>query len=118
MGECGKAELEKKIRQEAARLSRNFQTIDAKKRSIIKGLIERAAFMRISLDDLEDDLNRNGFTEWFSQGDQEPYQRKRPAADLYNTMNANYQKIIKQLTDLTPKEEPKDQQGGDAFDAF
>ena len=113
-----KTALEKKISSEVTRLKKNFDAIDAKKKSIIEGLIERASFMRISLDDLEDDLNQNGFTEWFSQGDQEPYQRKRPAADLYNTMNANYQKIIKQLTDLTPKEEPKDQQGGDSFDTF
>ena len=55
------------------------------------------------LEDFEDDLDRNGFTEQFQQGERQvPYDRKRPAADLYNTMNTGYQKIIKQLTDLLP----------------
>lgn len=105
------------IKREVDRLTKNFSKIDGKKRAIIRGLIERAAFMRISLDDLEDDLNKNGFTEQFSQGDQEPYERKRPTAELYNTMNANYQKIIKQLTDLVLRDEPQKEQG-DGFDDF
>lgn len=113
-----KSKREQAVEREVARLTKNFSTIDGKKRSIIRGLIDRAAFMRVSLNEMEDDLDKNGFTEMFSQGDQEPYERKRPTADLYNTMNANYQKIIKQLTDLAPKEEPKPQDAGDGFDEF
>lgn len=61
--------------------------------------------MKASLEDFEEDISINGFTEPFQQGDkQEPYERKRPAADLYNTMNTSYQKIIKQLTDLLPED--------------
>ena len=112
-----KSEREQKIAREIARLTKNFSKIDGKKRSIIRGLIDRAAFMRVSLDEMEEDLDENGFTELFSQGDQVPYERKRPTADLYNTMNANYQKIIKQLTDLAPKEETR-QDAGDGFDEF
>ena len=65
------------------------------------------------------DLDSNGFTEKFQQGEkQDPYDRKRPVADLYNTMNTGYQKIIKQMTDLLPekdrdKDELLDFLGGD-----
>ena len=99
-----KEETDKAINKEVARLRRIYKNIDEKKKQTIEGLIQRAAFMRISLADLEEDLKTFGFTEYFSQGDQEPYLRKRPTADLYNTLNANYQKIIKQLTDLLPKD--------------
>lgn len=112
-----KEQIERRISNEAARLTRNYTEIDPKARAVIRGLIQRAAFMRVSLEELEEDLNTYGFTEWFSQGDQEPYQRKRPSAELYNTMNANYQKIIRQLTDLLPKGEPK-AETGDGFDDF
>ena len=81
-----------------------FKNIDKRKRNVVQGLIERAAFMRVSLSDLEEDINENGFVEQFSQGNQEPYERKRPAADQYNTMSTNYSKVIKQLSDLLPKE--------------
>lgn len=105
------------IAKETARLTRLFSKIDPKKKNAVKGLIERAAFMRVHLAEMETDLDQNGFTEWFSQGDQEPYQRRRPMADLYNTTNSNYQKIIKQLTDLLPKDVPK-QETKDGFDDF
>lgn len=110
--------LEKKINGELLRLSKNYVGIDGKTRAVIRGLLQRAAFMRVSLGELEDDLNENGFTEMFSQGDQEPYERKRPTAELYNTMNANYQKIIRQLTDLLPKEPLDQKDEGDGFDDF
>ncbi len=113
-----KKEKEKRIKNEVDRLSKNYAGIDGKRRAVIRGLIQRAAFMRVSLTEIEADLNENGFTEPFSQGDQEPYERKRPTADLYNTMNVNYQKIIKQLTDLLPKEEEKLKETDDDFDDF
>lgn len=113
-----KKEKEKKIKNEVDRLSKNYVGIDGKKRAIVRGLIQRAAFMRVSLTELEDDLNENGFTEMFSQGDQTPYPRKRPTADFYNTMNANYQKIIRQMTDLLPKDEEKPKTDDDGFNKF
>lgn len=109
---------EKLIKKEVKRLSAIYQNISEDKKKTIQGLIERAAFMRVSLDEMEKDLNENGFTEWFSQGDQEPYQRKRPVADLYNSMNTAYQKITKQLTDLLPKDDARAVEEDDGFDGF
>ena len=108
----------RKIKNEIKRLSCNFKNIDAEKRKIVSPLIERAAFMRVSLEILEDDLQKNGFTEPFSQGDQEPYDRKRPVAEIYNSMNVSYQKIIKQLTDLLPKDDGSKKKKDDGFDDF
>lgn len=106
------------IEKEKRRLTKIYKELDGKKKQTVEGLIQRAAYMRITLDEFEKDLDENGFTESFKQGEkQEPYERKRPVADLYNTMNANYQKIIKQLTDLLPKEEPKPEKD-DGFEGF
>lgn len=107
-----------KIKNEEKRLSKIFAGIDAKKRAVIRGLIQRAAFMRVSLAEMEIDLNENGFTELFSQGEQEPYERRRPTADLYNSMNTGYQKIIKQMVDLLPKCEGHKDAENDGFDDF
>lgn len=111
-------EREARIRAEVKRLSAQFKDIDSKKKKITAGLIERAAFMRVALEELEEDLNTYGFWEWFSQGEQEPYQRKRPAAEIYNQTNKNYQSIVKQLTDLLPREDSKARPGDDGFDSF
>ena len=109
-------EKAKRIKREENRLKKIYKDIETKKKDTVQGLIQRAAYMRVTLDDFEIDLDDNGFTEPFSQGDQDPYDRKRPVADLYNTMNTSYQKIIKQLTDLLPKEAHKEEDDG--FDEF
>lgn len=99
-----KMKKETRISKEKARLEKIFVDVEENRKKTVEGLINRAAFMRVSLEDFEEDLQENGFTESFQQGvNQEPYQRKRPVADLYNTMNTSYQKIIKQLTDLLPE---------------
>lgn len=98
---------EERIKKEKNRLKRIYKNIETKRKDTVGGLIERCAYMRVTLEDFEENLDKNGFTEKFSQGNQEPYDRKRPVAELYNSMNTNYQKAIKQLTDLLPKEEAK-----------
>ena len=58
----------------------------------------------MALEELEKDIEQNGSTEFFQQSENQPgYERKRPAYDQYLTSTSQYQKIIKQLTDLLPK---------------
>ena len=62
---------------------------------------------------------KNDWVEKFQQGkDQEPYDRARPQGQTYNAINGNYQKIIKQLDAMLPKEEQKPKEENDGFDAF
>lgn len=94
-----------RISAEEKRLRRIYKNIDKDNKAIIDGVIQRAAYMRVTLEDYEKDLDDNGYVEMFSQSEKtEPYERERPVARLYNTMNKNYQSIIKQLSDLVPKE--------------
>lgn len=93
-----------RIKNEKDRLTELYQDIEPRKKDTVSGLIERCAYMRVTLEDFEKDLDENGFTEKFSQGNQTPYDRKRPIAEMYQGMNTNYHKAIKQLTDLLPKE--------------
>lgn len=98
---------------EKNRLNRIYKDISKENKSIIEGLINRAAFMRVTLEDMEEDLDENGFVEPFSQSEKlDPYERERPVARLYNTMNKNYQSIIKQLSDLLPKEKVVEKDDG------
>lgn len=107
-----------RIKAEKKRLEENYAELSQSKKEVAQGLIERAAFMRIELEDLEADLAENGWVEKFSQGNQEPYDRARPQGQTYNAINGNYQKIIKQLDSMLPKEEPKTRENDDGFDDF
>ena len=94
-----------RIKDEIAELSKFYENLEPARKAVAWGLIERAAFMRVELEDLELFLAEKGWTEKFSQGDQEPYDRARPQGQTYQTMNGNYQKIIKQLDAMLPKPE-------------
>ena len=114
-----KKELTKaeRIIKEDKRLRRIYKDIAKDKQALIDGLISRAAYMRITLEDYELDIDTNGYFEMFTQSERtDPYERERPVARLYNTMNKNYQSIVKQLSDLLPKE--TEVVDDDSFDIF
>lgn len=106
-----------RIAAEKARLQTIYSELDETKTMLAEGLIERAAFMRVECEDLEADLKENGWVEEFQQAKgMDPYDRARPQGQAYQSLNKNYQAIIKQLDSMLPQSAPmlKD----DGFDAF
>jgi hypothetical protein len=71
----------------------------------VERLIQRAAFMKVLLEDIEKDINEHGYTEMFTQSKDAPaYERKRPCVELYNTTVKNFSSVCKTLQDLLPKD--------------
>lgn len=92
-----------RIKAEKKRLESIYQDIDPVRQKLAAPLIERAAFMRIECEDLEADIKENGWTEMFTQSaNVEPYARARPQGQSYQSLNGNYQKIIRQLDSMLP----------------
>lgn len=92
------------VMKEKNRLNRLFKEIPPNKKKAVEGLIIQAARLRVLLNEMWVNISENGDYEMFSQSDkQEPYERERPIAKLYNSRDISYQRIIKQLTDLLPE---------------
>ncbi|MEG1825151.1 MAG: hypothetical protein RR501_10280 [Cloacibacillus sp.] len=105
------------IKKEISRLRRQLKNAPPKKKTLVEKLIEHAAFLHVLISEVEDDIDTNGRIEMFSQSaDAEPYERERPSARQYNQYMKTYSTIIKQLTDLLNKEQPKEKT--DALDRF
>lgn len=108
---------EERIRSERQRLKRLYKQMESSKMTLATGLIERAAFMRVECEDLEEDLRVNGWTEPFQQAKgMEPYDRARPQGQAYQSLNGNYQKIIRQLDAMLPADAVG--AASDGFDDF
>ena len=90
---------------EVKRLKEIYKTLPPKQFALAQGLIIEAARLRARCDQLWDNLQEHGEVELFSQGDQEPYERERPASRIYTATNKSYQSIIKQLNDMIPKDD-------------
>jgi len=95
-------EKNNRIAAEIARLNEIFINLPEKSLNAAKSLIENAAFMAISLDDLQEIINQKGYTEEYQNGANQKGVKKSSEVEIYNTMIKNHASIIKQLTDLIP----------------
>ena len=89
---------------EIERLTEIYRGLPPKQFALAQGPIAEAARLRVRCNALWSDLMEKGEVELFAQGDQEPYERERPASRIYTAANKSYQSIIKQLNDMIPKE--------------
>lgn len=99
-------EQEQRIEKAAKVMKAIFkkQKMTAQQLKAADGIIKRVAFMQVTLEDLEADMNQNGTTEMFSQTPGVKYQRERPASAIYNRTIKNYTTACKQLFDLIPEQ--------------
>lgn len=96
-------EKEKKIKQEINRIKKLYKDFSKDKTKVLEGLMNEAAFMKISLEELRSDLLKNGMTELFVQGEQE-FMRERPEVKVYTNFIQKYSVVMKQLIDVLPVE--------------
>ena len=88
------------------RLSQLYQRIPENKRSLVEGLLWQAARLRVSLDDLWEDIKKNGNTELFKQANNGvEFPRERPESKIFATRDKSYLAIIKKLDELLPVQE-------------
>lgn len=108
-------EKEKQINAEIRRLTTILKDVDANKRLTSKGLIEEAAFMKATLKELKQEIDKSGPIDEMSQGEYSIL-REHPALKAYNTMVQRYTAAIKELSNLLPKSIAKEIVDG--FDDF
>ena len=96
-----------RIENEKKRLLAIFDGLDENKLSTCFALIDRAAFITISLEDLEAELNRTGWVESYQNGENQFGVKKAAAAEVHISLTKNLNAIMKQLLDLVPPAQKK-----------
>ena len=97
-----KSSKENRIKREQRRLDRIFADLEPNKLSTCQALIARAAFITVSLEDLEAQLNETGWIETYQNGENQYGMKKAAAADVHISLTKNLNAIVKQLLDLVP----------------
>lgn len=108
MAKLAKKKQDELINEEITRLSNIFKDLDEERKEIAKSLIQNASFMKVTLEQLQDDVKTKGATYLFEQGSQKMIV-ENPSQKSYNTMINRYAAIYKQLADLLPKGNKQDQ---------
>jgi hypothetical protein len=108
--------IDERISIEIKRLNTIFRRMSVNTKKVVKALIENAAFMTITLEDLQEHINENGVTDKYQNGEHQHGVKRSPQVDIHLAMTKNHTQIMKQLTELIPKEQPK--QESDGFEEF
>ena len=95
---------EERIKKELVKIRKIFKDMPKDKLNIVSSLMQNAAFMAVTLEDLQQAINDNGVISTYQNGANQWGTKKSPEAEMYNALIKNYSSIIKQLTDLLPKE--------------
>jgi len=81
-------------------LTELFKDLPSDQMQLVNPLIQRLAFMQITLEGMEDDIKANGSFELTKTRPRKL--RERPVVKTYNAMIKNYNTTLKQLLDRLP----------------
>lgn len=91
-----------RITLEANKLKKFYADLPAEKLFIAHRLIARAAFQRVTLEDLEAEINKTGVVEEYQNGDNQKGMKQSAAVQAYNSMYKNYQATLRDLAAMVP----------------
>lgn len=90
------------IKCEIKRLTKIFDNLPPDAAVFAVRLIENAAFMAVSLSDLQKTINEKGYVEEYRNGENQSGTKRASEVDIYNTMIKNFNTTMKQLIDMLP----------------
>ena len=110
---------DKRISAEIKKLNSIFKNISEDKKKLCKRLIENAAYMAVTLEDLQNIVREEGAVKTVINGNGFDTLQEHPAQKSYNTMINRYSSVIKQLQDLLPdSKQDAENNAGETLSAF
>lgn len=105
------------IKKEEKTLQKVFEDIPDEKQAVAFKLIERVAFMTITLQILEEDIKKTGATYLMENGKQKMLV-ENPSQKSYNTMINRYTTMYDKLIGMLPKSDDEIIEKDDGFNNF
>ena len=93
-----------RIEKELTRISKIFEKADGNDRIIIFPLLQNAAFMKVTLEDLQEIINAEGVTEEYQNGANQRGIKQSATLQSYNALIKNYTSVVKALMQYVPSE--------------
>ena len=103
------------IESEKERMLELFKEIPPKKYELATRLIDKAAFMHVTLEELQEYINEHGVKEKYKNGANQSGYKDSVEAKTHANMIKNYTTIMKQLSEMLPLEKAPSDDGFDDF---
>ena len=114
----GYLEKQKRIKKEVNRLRKLFKEIDENKKKLVDSTIADVAFLTITMEDLREQIVRQGTTVEYKNGENQYGVKQSPDAQLYLQMSQKQTQSMKILVDCLPKTQSRQVVREDEFDVF
>jgi Tfp pilus assembly protein PilN len=109
-------EKQKLIKKERSKLNKILKDIDDSKKKNVEKLIDNAAWMAVSLEELRQQIDIEGYEEEYRNGANQCGKKDSIAVKNYNTLIKNYTTTVKLILDQLPVQQQP--QTGDALAQF
>lgn len=96
-------EKQKLIKREVFKFKKIFKDLPKNTLDTVQPLIKNAAFMAVTLELLQEEINKTGVTCTYQNGENQFGTKKTPEVETYNTMIKNYASVVKQLCEFLPE---------------
>lgn len=93
---------EARINTELKRLINFFEEVDENQKAMALPLLQNAAFMKVTLEDLQEIINNEGVTDVYQNGANQHGKKQSATLQSYNSLIKNYANVIKTLSQLVP----------------
>ena len=93
---------EERVKKELKSLKKLTEGLSASKLAVALPLIEQAAFMRITLSDLQKEINEMGCVEEYRSGREQSGFKVTAALQAYNSTVKNYAAVCERLDRILP----------------
>lgn len=93
---------EEKIKREKARIKRALSDLDKNKLAVVSPLIDTVAFTAVSIEELQQQINENGYTVEYKNGENQFGTKQSDEVKTLLAMQKNLTAAIKTLADIAP----------------
>ena len=98
---------EEKIKREKARIKRALSDLDKNKLAVVSPLIDTVAFTTVSIEELQQQINENGYTVEYKNGENQFGTKQSDEVKTLLAMQKNLTAAIKTLADIAPASKSK-----------
>lgn len=109
---------EERIESELKRINTIFESVHGEERSVIDPLIQNYAFMKVTLEDLQEEINRDGVSESYQNGANQSGQKENSKLKSYNRLIKNFESVTKTLMKCLPDGDRKPMRYTDPMERY
>ncbi len=101
-------ERKKLLKKNIKTIKKTLESVDPELLKLNQQLIEEAAMYATTLQEINEIITRDGIVDFYQNGENQWGTKKSVAAELKPKYTSTYQSLIKQLSELLPKESERD----------